>query len=118
MNAAARFASWELIILMSGFGVIVFWKLLTGGIGLHQLLYGDLRQRDGSYKKAYSAGRAQMLLFTIFFAMYYLLQVIQDPTKFPDVPNAALVILGGSHAVYLGGKAQAILLGRLKDLIR
>jgi hypothetical protein len=119
MNAAARFASWELTVLVGGFIVIVLWKLLTGGISLNNLLYGDLRQRGetAGFTKVFSPGRAQLLMLTIISAVYYLLQVIHDPSKFPDLPQALVAILGGSQAVYLGGKAQSMLLGRLRDLI-
>ena len=46
------------------------------------------------------------------------MQVIHNPTKFPDVPNEMIGVLAGSHALYLGGKAQAMLLGRLRDLFK
>jgi len=47
---------------------------------------------------------------TMLAAMYYLLQVINKPTSasLPDVPAALVGILGGSHAIYLGGKVQSL----------
>jgi hypothetical protein len=117
MLNVAELAAWGGIILLAGFFGLVFWKLMTGGISLDYLLYGDARTRHGaSHSTFFSPGRAQMLMFTVLAAMYFLLQVIQDPTKFPDVPNALLAILGGSHILYLGGKAQALYLGRLRNL--
>lgn len=110
-------AAWGGIVVIGGYFGVVFWKLMTGSISLDGLLHGDARTRNGvDYSTFFSAGRAQMLMFTVIFAMYFLLQVIQNPTKFPEVPDAVLVVLGGSHAIYLGGKAQALYLGRLRDL--
>ena len=118
MPNVAVLAAWEGIILMAGFFGLIFWKMLTGEISLDCLLYGDARARLGTgYSTFFSPGRAQMLMFTVVSAMYMLLQVIQNPTKFPDMPSALVAFLGGSHAVYLGGKAQALYLGRLRDLV-
>ena len=117
MPNAAELATWEGIILLAGLCVVVFWKLFTGSISLDYLLYGDARGlRGDGYSSFFSPGRAQMLMFTVVSAIYFLLQVIQDPTRFPDMPNALIVLLGGSHALYLGGKAQALYLGRFRDL--
>ena len=117
MLDVAEFAAWEGVILMAGFVLVVLWRLMTGGINLECLLYGDARNRHGlGYSTFFSPGRAQMLMFTIVSAVYFLLQVIQDPTKFPDVPTPLLAMLGGSHVVYLVGKAQALYVGRLRDL--
>ncbi len=93
---------------------------MTGGISLNYLLYGDARAavRGGHRKTYFSAGRAQMLMITVISAGYFLLQVIQDPTHFPDIPTPLLVILGGSSSIYLGGKAQAVYLGRFRDFAR
>lgn len=117
MPNVAQLAAWEGIILVSGLCGIVLWKLLTGGISLNYLLHGDARAVKGGHRKTYfSAGRAQMLMTTVVGAGYFLLQVIQDPTQFPDIPTPLLVALGGSSAIYLGGKAQALYLGRFRDL--
>jgi hypothetical protein len=117
MPNVTQFAAWEGIILVSGLCGIVLWKLMTGGISLKCLLYGDARVVKGGGRKSYfSAGRAQMLMTTVVSAGYFLLQVIEDPTQFPDIPTPFLIALGGSSAIYLGGKAQALYLGRLRDL--
>jgi len=118
MPSAAELAIWEGVILLFGFIGVVLWKLVTGDISLEYLLYGDARVRRGAPPSTFfSPGRAQMLMMTVIFAGYYLLQVIQDPTHFPDVPDGVLAVLAGSHAVYLGGKAQSLYLGRARDLI-
>lgn len=102
-----RLAYWEGIILLGGIFGIIFWKMFTGAISLKYLLYGD--QTDPQQPIYLSPARTQLLLFTIYVAGYYLLQVIHDPTSLPQVPDALLVALGGSQAVYLGGKAQSLL---------
>ncbi len=117
MPSAAELAVWVGILLLFGFAGIILWKVATGGICLDYLLDGDARVANGAgYSTFFSPGRAQMLAFTVIFAANYLLQVIQDPSRFPDVPATVLVVLGGSQAVYLGGKAQALYWGRLRDL--
>ena len=117
MPTVTQFAAWAAIALVAGFAGVVCWKLLAGDIPLDWLLYGDARGLRGAKSSTFfSAGRAQMLITTLAFSVYFLTQVIHDPTKFPDVPNTLLGILGGSHVVYLGGKAQALYFGRLRDL--
>ena len=115
---AVTLAKWEGIILIGGFVCVVVWKLATREISLDYLLYGDAKANRGADEQTFfSSGRAQMLLATVTIAGYYLLQVIQDPTHFPAVPNELIAALGTSHAIYLGGKAQSLYLGRLRDLV-
>lgn len=95
-------------ILLSGFYAVVFWKLLTRKISLHQMLEGDSREGSG-YTAKFSPGRAQLLFFTIVFAIYYLAQVIHNPSALPHIPDAVVAVLGGSQTTYLGGKAYSLL---------
>ena len=95
---------WEVSGLLAGFAGIIFWKILTGAMSLDYLLQAD----DASGGTSFSPGRAQLLMFTIIVAMQYLLQAINNPTKFPDVPEVWVAALGGSQAVYLIGKAQSL----------
>lgn len=114
MKSVATLAYWEGLILLGGFFGIIFWKLLTGGISLNGLLDGD-RWEGSVISTSLSPGRVQLLMFTISSALYYLLQVIHNPSSFPKVPDALVAVLGGSQAVYLGGKAQGLLSYRFKD---
>jgi hypothetical protein len=119
MRPLQQLAYWEGLILVGGFIGVVCWKLLTGAIDLRYLLYGDARRPgDSGQATFFSPGRAQLLTLTVISAVYFLLQVIENPTTFPKIPDTFLAVLGGSQAVYLGGKAQALLLGRVRDLIR
>ena len=111
-------AKWEGIVLLGGFVFVVVWKLATGEISLDYLLYGDAKTYQGTGPAIFfSPGRAQMLMASVTVAGYYLLRVIQDPTHFPSVPNELVAALGTSHAIYLGGKAQSVYLGRLRDFV-
>jgi len=122
MNSLAKLASSGTAVLLGGFFAVVLWKLFTGGISLNGLLEGDVRDHnssDGSgVSTVPSAGRSQTLLVTLFVALWYLLQVIHNPREFPKLPDAMIGALAGSQAVYLGGKAQGLFLGRLRDLFK
>src|SRR5215510_12380735 len=119
MPPPVKLAYWEGLILLGGFFGLIFWKMFTGEISLGHLLQGDRRDANdpSGYSTFVSPGRTQLLMFTIFSAGYYLLQVIHNPTRFPELPTSLLVALGGSQAVYLAGKAQSLLLGRVQDLL-
>jgi uncharacterized YccA/Bax inhibitor family protein len=120
MPSIPTLASYEGLILIGGFFGIVFWKLLTGRIDLSHLLEGDIRDPNSAdgYSTQASAGRVQSLVITLFAALYYLFQVIHNPKVFPKLPNGLIEAMAGSQAVYLGGKAQAMLVGRLRDIVK
>jgi hypothetical protein len=111
---------WGGLILIGGFFAIVFWKLLTGGIILDRLLEGEIRDPNGEngYSSYVSPGRVQSLLIALFAALYYLMHVINNPKEFPEVPSGLVGALAASQALYLGGKAQAMLLGRLRNFLK
>lgn len=120
MSPIPTLTCWGGLILIGGFFGIVFWKLLTGGIILEGLLEGDIRDTDGEniYSAYVSPGRVQSLLIALFCALYYLMQVINNHKEFPEVPNGLVGALAASQALYLGGKAQAMLLGRLRSFLK
>ena len=97
---------WEMIILLGGLMVVVVYKLFTSGVTLS----GLLTVKGGSDDNTFSPARLQMLMSTLLAGMYYLLQVINNPpsNSLPDVPTPLVGILGGSHAIYLGGKVQSL----------
>jgi hypothetical protein len=122
MRTLSTLAYWEGLILFGGLFGVVLWKLFTGAIPLNGLLEGDVRDHnsfDGSgFSSSPSAGRSQSLIVTLFVALWYLLQVIHNPREFPKLSDAMIGAMAGSQAVYLGGKAQALFLGRLRDLFK
>jgi len=86
--------------------IVVLSKVFAGGITLAGLLTVKGGKDDGTF----SPGRAQMLMATLLTAMYYLIQVINNPTagSLPPLPGTLVGVLGGSHAIYLGGKMQSL----------
>jgi hypothetical protein len=51
----------------------------------------------------------QLLVFTVMGAGYYLMLAIEQAPNgsLPDIPGEALLLVGGSQVVYLGGKARS-----------
>jgi hypothetical protein len=117
MRTLSTLAQWEGLILLGGFLGLVLWKLLTGGISLDQLLEGDTRDPNSAdgYSTDVSPGRTQALASTLFVAGYYLLQVVHNPKQFPAVPTGLVGALAGSQALYLAGKARALLQDRVRQ---
>ena len=70
----------------------------------------NLRSR-AVLSKYFSPERVQLLLFTLGTAMFYLNTVTQNRASgvLPDVSKETLALLGGSHAIYLVGKAYMML---------
>ena len=110
MTTLVSLARWEIIILFGGFAAVILAKLLTGAISLAGLLTSA--HADGT--SGFSLGRAQLLAFTIATALYYLIQVIQNPsrTSLPGIPAGLLAALGGSGSIYLVGKAWSLYANR------
>lgn len=116
MSALATCALWGIRLLLGGFTAVVVWKLLTSN-ALKGLLSGDQYQSEiGEIGLLdFSAGRAQSLVVVVYFAVYYLIQILHSPSAFPPIPKAMLYVLGGSQATYLSGKAYDLLLARVLD---
>ena len=107
MSLLRSFIYWELLLFfLCTFGMVV-GLMFSGRIKLVGLFYGT--RADGS--TYFSPERVQLFLFTLAVAFQFLSAVLHDPTKFPEVPGSWLAMLGGSHFVYLGGKATAAFLG-------
>lgn len=115
MPSLARLAYGEIVLLLGGFFGVVFWQLLTRPGAFSGLLEGD--RYDGPNRELatvnFTAGRAQMLVFTLYFATYYLIQILHSSSGFPPIPDALIYVLGGSQATYLGGKTYDIVLRRM-----
>ncbi|MCU1264843.1 MAG: hypothetical protein JWM21_1161 [Acidobacteria bacterium] len=102
------FARFEVVLFLGGFAAIIFYRMLTGSINTHYLLYGT--NKDGT--KYFSPERVQLLLFTLWTAVSYVMQIgeTREAGVLPDIPIKTLALLGGSQAIYLGGKAYSMLL--------
>ncbi len=101
-------AEWVVFLFLFLLGASVFVRLLTGSINTERLFWGI--RSDGS--RFFSPGRVQLFVFTIGAAIYYANSVTANWRSgvLPDVPRETLAILAGSHGVYLGGKAIAMLM--------
>lgn len=104
------FVKLEVFGFVASLAAIIAYRLLTGQINSRYLLYGT--QKDGT--KYFSPERVQLLLFTLGTAMFYLNEVMQNRASgiLPDVSTETLALLGGSHAIYLSGKAYMMLFKR------
>jgi hypothetical protein len=116
MTGLITAARWEVRIVLGGLMLAVIYRLLTGGIGMSGLLMAA--DKDG--KLSFSPARAQMLMATLITALYYLIQVITttDSTTLPPLPLTLVAVVGGSHAIYLAGKAWTLLSGKLGEMKR
>ena len=108
MHSLAELMYWEVLaFLMALFGVVCV-QVLSGQINTRGLFTGH--KGDGT--EYFSPERVQLLLFTLGAAFQFLSSVLQDPTKFPIVSDTWMVVLGGSHLLYLGGKLGAFFVGK------
>lgn len=105
MSALASVLRYEIWIFLTVLAAVIVYQLLTRRIITRGLM------RDKMNGRAFSPGRLQMLIATAGAAFYYVLLIFANdkPGQFPEVPSALLLIVGGSQAVYLGGKAFALL---------
>jgi hypothetical protein len=56
----------------------------------------------------YSPINLQLGIITILIAIYLIVQVLQDPTKFPDIHPFLLVVLGLSGMTQVGTKYYSL----------
>ena len=99
---------WEVIAFLSALGAVVAVQLLTGQISTDGLFRSDGSGSRGENGQ-FSPVRVQLLVSTLGAAFYYLSQVMTNPNPgtFPPIPATWPALLGGSHLLYLGGKAYS-----------
>jgi hypothetical protein len=112
MDLLLQLVRWEIMIFLLGLAGIVACQLLTGQINTQSLLYGRKSRAKGGEKDSdlyFSPERVQLLVFTLGAALYYMMQAMTTAQsgKFPDIPDGWPAVMGGSNAIYLGGKAYA-----------
>lgn len=120
MHLLITIVSWIVGLLLAGLVVVILYRMLTGHINTRNLLYG--RMRDGT--PYLSPERVQLMIFTVWVGLFYLLDTFEtrflNPTPetahtLPEVNTQTLALLGGSQTVYLLGKAYSMLVaGRKK----
>ncbi len=111
MPGLLKLAWWEGFLLLGSLAGIVVFKLIGGQISTRELLTGE-RAHGPEF---FSPGRAQLLVVTVLGAAYDLVQVLHSPGRdsLPPLPKTMVAALGGSQAIYLAGKAWAVLGDRL-----
>jgi len=105
MTTLFNFARYEFGFLLAAFAGVLVYQFLTGAINMR----GLLSEKTSTGLGGISAARMQLLLFTSAMAFYILSQVIQLRT-FPEIETKWLLVLGGSHSVFLGAKGISSLL--------
>lgn len=110
MTLLVNFARYEFIILITAFTGVIVYKFLSGGI----ITRGLLCEKTTTGRGRVSASRVQLLLFTLAMAFYILSYVIQK-RDFPVIETKWLLMLGGSHSVFLGSKGVLSLLSSGPD---
>jgi hypothetical protein len=105
----------EIDVLIIGLAAIVAFRLLTGAINTGGLLFDKTVGKDGEKLGTYSPARLQLLMLTMAAAFFYFSLIVSNLhaglLEFPDLPEKWLLILGGSHSLYLGGKTYSLLGG-------
>ena len=110
METLMTFARYELGSLLAILMAVVAFQMLTGRINTR----GVISEKTSSGIGSVSPSRLQLLLFTGAFAFYVVSQVIQL-RQFPEIETKWLLILGGSHSVFLGGKGLSMILNQIQD---
>lgn len=102
MSTLMTVVRFEIIFLLAGLGAVVAYQIITRRINTSGLLS---ETRDVGFSPA----RLQLLMFTLGVAFYVLGKVLayaaEGAPRFPDIDPNVLVVLGGSHALFLGAKA-------------
>ena len=109
MTTLMMFAQYEIGFFLAALIVVVAFQILTGRINTR----GLLSEKTTTGVVGVSPARVQLLLFTIGFAFYLLSQIV-NLRQFPTIDTKWLLILGGSHSIYLGGKSLPL----FRDLLK
>ncbi len=109
MATLMMFARYEIGFFLGALIAVVAYQLLTGRINTRGLLSEKTRNGLGGVSPA----RVQLLLFTLAFAFYLLSEIVHSH-QFPTIDTKWLLVLGGSHSIYLGGKGLSMFRSQLK----
>ena len=109
MSTLSAFVRFEIGLLLGLLVIVIGYQILTGRINANNLLY------DKDQTQAYSPGRLQALYISLSAAGFFLLEVLRNPTLFPDVPAELVWAVGGSNLLYLGGKSRPLASRRIAE---
>ena len=119
MQSLNTTVSWIVGLFLGGLIAVILFRMLTGQINMRGLLYG--RMSDGNYY--FSPERVQLMIFTIWVGLFYLLDTFEtrvvNPTPetahtLPEVNTPTLALVGGSQTIYLVGKAVSMFFAHRK----
>lgn len=120
MHSILNFARIEIEVFLVALTLVVAFQLLTGKINVGGLLLEKTGYGAGG-AVGYSPARLQMLLITLAGAFYLISKVLDNIHHgillFPNIDEKWLLLLGGSHSIYLGGKVNSLfgLFGKSDD---
>jgi hypothetical protein len=106
METLVIFVRYEVWLLLGAFSFIVGYQLLTGKINTHGLLLGK------HARNRFSPARVQLLVFTLAGVASCLTQLLNHPTKLPEMPQELMVVVGEGNLFYVGSKARSWLFPR------
>jgi hypothetical protein len=102
MSTLMTVVRYEIIFLLAAFAAVIAYQIVTGRINTRGLL-------SDTGNVGLSPARLQLLMLTLGVAFYVLGKVLayaaEGAPRFPEIDPNVLVVLGGSHALYLGAKA-------------
>jgi hypothetical protein len=110
VTSLVQISCWSVTLFLASLFAVVAVRLLTGGINTAGLLYG-LRREGSIFRRYFSPERLQLLITTVAVALYYLASVLESTEShvLPPIRQELVALTGGSHAVYLAGKAFMML---------
>lgn len=130
MGSVTVFVRCATLLFLGALAAIVAFQLLTGRIRLRGLLSTKERASEatdgggrlpapgpevpwtGRPGRQVSPIRIQLLLVTTGVAAYVLVDAVRLPGTPPHIPAAVVLLLAASHALYLAGKFNSLILGR------
>ncbi len=110
MNTLMTLTRYEIGCLLGALIAVVTFQMFSGRIKTQ----GLLSEKTVNGVLGVSPARVQLLFFTLGFAFYLLSQIV-NLRQFPTIDTKWLLMLGGSHSIYLGGKAVPLLRSLLKS---
>jgi hypothetical protein len=109
MKTLETFTQYEISIFLAALAAIVAYQLITGQIKTAGLISDKSQGGNGSVSPA----RVQLLLLTLGFGFYLLAQLMEH-RAFPTIDMTWILILGGSHSVFLGSKSLQMFTSQIK----
>ncbi len=77
----------------------------AAGRSTRQRTNPSIQRRTGGL----SPSRIQLLVVSIGVAIYLLVEVVRDPSQFPEIPFGLLLLMAGSETIYLARKFNNLL---------